>query len=398
MRRYSRHIVITPYRDLVAAARAEIAEVTPDDAWRRIAAGAIVVDVREPTEYVDGVVPGALLIPRGVLESDLSSRVTGPATPLLLLCAAGNRSLLAAKTLHSMGFSDVASVAGGLTQWKADGLPWNAPKGLSLEQHARYHRHVMLPEVGLEGQQQLLAARVLLVGAGGLGSPVALYLAAAGVGTIVVVDDDLVDASNLQRQVAHASDRVGSPKVDSARRTIRGLNPDVTVEARQERLTAANVLDLMKDADVVVDGADNFPTRYLVNDASLHLQVPVVHGSVLRFEGQVSVFRPYESACYRCLYPEPPHPELAPSCAEAGVLGVLPGVIGTIQAVEALKLILGIGDSLAGRLLAYDALEQSFMTLRLARNPLCPACADETQPPLLVDYDASCRPASTHAG
>ncbi len=387
----------TPYRDLVAAARAEVAEVEPTEAWRRAGEGALLVDVREPTEYVDGVVPGALLIPRGVLESDLPTRVSDASTPLLLYCAVGNRSLLAAKTLRDMGFHDVASVAGGMTRWKTAGLPWTAPSGLSLDQQARYHRHLILPEVGLEGQQRLLAAKVLLVGAGGLGSPVALYLAAAGVGTILVVDDDHVDASNLQRQIVHAADRVGSAKVDSARRTIRALNPDVTVDARQERLTSANVLDLMKDVDVVVDGADNFPTRYLVNDASLHARVPVVHGSVLRFEGQISVFTPYSGPCYRCLYPEPPPQELAPSCSEAGVLGVLPGVVGTIQAVEALKVILGIGDSLTGRLLTYDALEQSFMTLRISRNPQCPACGDETRLPALVDYDASCRPAPVPA-
>jgi len=387
----------TPYRDLVAAAQAEVAEVTPGEAWRRAGDGAVLVDVREPTEYADGVVPDAILVPRGVLESTLPVRVPDPATPLLIYCAVGQRSLLAAKTLRDMGYTDVASVTGGLTRWKTDGLPWAAPGGLSLEQRSRYHRHLILPEVGLEGQERLLGARVLLVGAGGLGSPVALYLAAAGVGTVVVVDDDLVDASNLQRQVAHAADRIGMAKVDSMRRTMRAINPDVTVETHQERLTAANVLDLMKDVAVVVDGADNFPTRYLVNDASLHLRVPVVHGSVLRFEGQVAVFSPYQGPCYRCLYPEPPPPELAPSCAEAGVLGVLPGVVGTIQAVETLKLILGIGDVLDGRLLTYDALEQTFMSLKVRRNPECPACGDVTSPPELVDYDVTCLPAArTH--
>jgi molybdopterin/thiamine biosynthesis adenylyltransferase len=266
------------------------------------------------------------------------------------------------------------------------------PRGLTEGQRGRYSRHLILPEVGEAGQERLLASRVLLVGAGGLGSPVALYLAAAGVGTIVVVDDDRVDASNLQRQVLHTTDRVGDRKTDSARAAILALNPDVRVEAHATRLTSGNVMELMDGVDVVVDGADNFPTRYLVNDASLHARLPVVHGSVLRFEGQASVFTPYDGPCYRCLYPQPPPPELAPNCAEAGVLGVLPGVIGTIQAVEALKLILDVGDSLAGRLLTYDALEQSFLTLQVRRDPDCPACSDESRPPQLVDYDQSCRP------
>ena len=381
------------YRDLVAAAKTQIREIDPAEAWRRTTAGAVLVDVREPTEHIDGVPTDSVLVPRGVLESNLTRHVSDPATEILLICEAGNRSALAAKTLGEMGYRNVASVAGGTIRWKTEGLPWGTAVGLSLEQRARYHRHLMLPEVGEAGQEKLLSGKVLLLGAGGLGSPVALYLAAAGVGTIVVVDDDTVDASNLQRQVAHATDRVGMPKVDSARTTIAGLNPDVVVETRQERLRAANVLDLMKDVDVVVDGADNFPTRYLVNDASLHLRIPVVHGSVLRFEGQVSVFTPYEGPCYRCLYPEPPPPEFAPSCAEAGVLGVLPGVIGTIQAVETLKLLLGVGETLSGRLLTYDALEQSFLSLNISRNLDCPACADENRPPALVDYDDACRPA-----
>ncbi len=380
------------YRELVAAAKAEIREIAPVAAWDRVAGGAVLVDIREPTEHADGVPAAAVLIPRGVLESDLPNAVPEADTEILLICAAGNRSALAAKTLAEMGYPNVASVAGGTVRWKTEGLPWGAPRGLSMEQRTRYHRHLMLPEVGPEGQERLLASKVLLLGAGGLGSPVALYLAAAGVGTMVIVDDDAVDASNLQRQVVHSVDRVGVSKVDSARATITALNPDVTVETRRERLKAGNVLDLMKDVDVVVDGADNFPTRYLVNDASLHLRVPVVHGSVLRFEGQVAVFAPYTGPCYRCLYPEPPPAELAPSCAEAGVLGVLPGVIGTIQAVETLKLLLGVGETLAGRLLTYDALDQSFMALNVRRNPSCPACADESQPPPLVDYDDACRP------
>ena len=381
------------YREIVAEAKRTIAEVTPGEAWERSQVGALIVDVREAHETANGVVPGSLTISRGVLESTIPSRVPDGATEILLICEAGNRSALAALSLREMGYHRVASVTGGFTRWKADGLPWEAKTGLTAAQRSRYHRHLMLPEVGAQGQEKLLAGRVLLIGAGGLGSPVAMYLAAAGVGTLVVVDDDTVDATNLQRQIVHADDRVGMPKVDSAAMTLSGLNPDVKVETRRERVTAANVLDLMKDVDVVVDGADNFPTRYLVNDASLHVRVPVVHGSVLRFEGQVSVFAPYTGPCYRCLYPEPPPPELAPSCAEAGVLGVLPGVVGTLQAVEALKVLLGIGESLAGRLLTYDALDQTVATFTVRRSPDCPACADEARPPVLVDYDDTCRPA-----
>ena len=284
-------------------------------------------------------------------------------------------------------------MAGGFDRWKAEGLPWGDPTGLTADQRTRYARHVRLPEVGETGQLKLLGARVLLVGAGGLGSPAALYLAAAGVGTIGIVDDDVVDPSNLQRQVLHSIDRVGMPKVESARETLLALNPDVKVEMHRERLNAANALTIMADYDVVVDGGDNFPTRYLVNDASLHLRVPVVHGSIFRFEGQAAVFTPYEGPCYRCLHPEPPPPELAPSCAEAGVLGVLPGVIGSIQAMETIKVLLGIGDTLSGRLLVYDALEQDFMSVTVKRDPSCPSCSDPDRPPTLVDYDELCRPA-----
>jgi molybdopterin/thiamine biosynthesis adenylyltransferase/rhodanese-related sulfurtransferase len=382
------------YRDVVAAARREVVEITPDEAWRRVESGAVLVDIRETPELVDGVVPGALLVPRGLIESTLPQRIPGPDTELVLFCAGGNRSVLAAKTLTEMGYPRVRSVAGGVTAWRQAGLPWAVPSAdgtdLTSVQQERYRRHLSLPEVGAEGQRRLLDSSVLLVGAGGLGSPVALYLAAAGVGRLVVVDDDVVDRGNLQRQVLHTSERVGMPKVDSARLTVGGLNPDVTVDTHRERLAAGNVLDLLKGVDVVVDGADNFPTRYLVNDAALHTRTPVVHGSVLRFEGQVSVFTPYEGPCYRCLYPLPPPPELAPSCADVGVLGVLPGVIGTIQAVETLKLLLRIGDTLAGRLLVYDALDQTFTTLNVARRPTCSACADPENPPTLVDYDWTC--------
>jgi molybdopterin/thiamine biosynthesis adenylyltransferase len=294
-----------------------------------------------------------------------------------------------------MGYRRVASLAGGFDRWKAEGRPWEVPMGLDAAQRARYSRHLLLPEVGEAGQERLLASKVLVVGAGGLGSPVALYLAAAGVGTLGIVDFDLVDATNLQRQVLHNLDRVGRPKVESAAETIRGLNPDVKVVPHAERLGVDNVLEIMSGYDVVVDGADNFPTRYLMNDASLHLRLPVVHGSIFRFEGQATVFQPYAGPCYRCLFPEPPPPELAPSCAEAGVLGVLPGIIGSIQAVEALKLVLGIGEPLVGRLLTYDSLAQEFHTLRVRRDPACPACADESRVPVLVEYDDACHPAGS---
>ncbi|MFQ5522659.1 MAG: molybdopterin-synthase adenylyltransferase MoeB [Acidimicrobiia bacterium] len=384
------------YQDLVQRARERVTELTPSQVADRLSE-VVVIDVREGDEYDQGAIPGARFLPRGVLERDIAAVVSDPDTPVVLYCAAGSRSALAAAALLEMGYRTVYSLAGGFDRWKAEGLPWGDPTGLTTDQLSRYARHVRLPEVGEEGQLALLGARVLLVGAGGLGSPAALYLAAAGVGTLGVVDDDLVDTSNLQRQVLHNLDRVGMPKVESARETLLSLNPDVKVETHRVRLTAANALAIMDGYDVIVDGGDNFPTRYLVNDASLHLRVPVVHGSIFRFEGQASVFLPYEGPCYRCLHPAPPPPELAPSCAEAGVLGVLPGVVGSIQAMEAIKLLLGIGESLAGRLLVYDALEQDFTTVSVTRDPVCPACSDPTHPPLLVDYDDTCLPAGSTA-
>lgn len=382
---------MTGYRDLVAAARARIDEMSPEELWTRIE-DVIVLDVREGDENSQGAIPGARFLPRGVVERDIESLVPDRKTSLVLYCAAGHRSALAAVTLLEMGYENVSSMTGGFDAWKAAGLPWGDPTGLTADQRARYARHVMLPEVGEEGQLRLLGSRVLIVGAGGLGSPGALYLAAAGVGTIGVVDDDIVDASNLQRQVLHNVDRVGMPKVDSALETLTALNPDVKVETYRERLNASNALRIMSGYDVVVDGGDNFPTRYLVNDASLHLDVPVVHGSIFRFEGQISVFNPWVGPCYRCLHREPPPPELAPSCAEAGVLGVLPGVVGSIQAMEAIKLILEIGTTLQGRLMIYDALEQEFSTFELNRDPECLACGDRDRLPVLVDYDETCRP------
>jgi len=377
------------YRDLVAAAKREVREIEPDDLERRLDE-LTVLDIREADEFEQGAIPGAVLAPRGLLESSVAAHIRTPDQEVVLYCAGGARSALAAKTLQDMGYSNVWSLEGGFVRWKRDGLPWKTPDSLSSDQRARYSRHILLPEVGEAGQVELLESKVLLVGAGGLGSPAAIYLAAAGIGTIGIVDFDVVDVSNLQRQVLHNLDRLGQSKVESARETLTALNPDVKVEPHDVRLSADNVLDILSGYDVIVDGGDNFPTRYLVNDASLHLRKPVVHGSIFRFEGQVSVFDPYEGPCYRCQYPEPPPPELAPSCAEAGVLGVLPGIIGSIQAVEAIKLILGIGETLVGRLLTYDALAQEFIDLRIRRDPECLACRDESMPPRIVEYDATC--------
>jgi molybdopterin/thiamine biosynthesis adenylyltransferase/rhodanese-related sulfurtransferase len=378
------------YRDLLKQAKSQIAEVQPAEAETRLG-DAVFLDVRELDEYEQGTIPGATFIPRGHLESQVESKLTDRSRPVVIFCAAGNRSAFAARTLEELGYTDVMSMAGGFGRWKDEGRPWITPAVLSPEQRTRYHRHVLLPEVGEAGQQKLLESRVLLLGAGGLGSPAALYLAAAGVGTLGIVDMDVVDASNLQRQILHNMERIGERKVDSAKKTLTALNPDIDVVTYDVRFGADNVIDIIKDYDVVVDGTDNFPTRYLLNDASLNVRVPVVHGSIFRFEGQVTVFDPYNGPCYRCLLPEPPPPELAPSCAEAGVLGVLPGIIGSIQALEAIKVLLDLGDPLRGRLLAYDALEQSFRTFKVRRDPRCPACSTEDPLPI-AEYDEHCLP------
>lgn len=378
------------YRDLVDRALRTIDEVEPAEVRARLDE-VILLDVREPDEQESGVIPGAILLPRGLLERDISRHALPGTGTVVVYCESGWRSALAADTLAQLGYESV-SMRGGFDEWKRQGHPWGDPAGLTPDQRRRYSRHVRLPEVGEAGQVKLLSSRVLLIGAGGLGSPAALYLAAAGVGTIGVVDDDIVDQTNLQRQVLHSVDRIGVAKVDSAREAITALNPDVKVETHNLRLDASNVLRVLSGYDVIVDGGDNFPTRYLLNDASLHTRAPVVHGSIFRFEGQVTVFRPWEGPCYRCLHRVPPPPETAPSCAEAGVLGVLPGVIGSIQAMEAIKILLGIGDSLDGRLLVYDALEQDFSALPLSRDPGCPACSDPSSLPQIVDYDATCRP------
>ncbi|MFL6028963.1 MAG: molybdopterin-synthase adenylyltransferase MoeB [Gaiellaceae bacterium] len=373
------------YRELLQQVRAEISEVDAARARELIDSGEqVVVDVREQHEWDEGHIPGAIHVPRGNLESRIERAVPEHDRQVLLYCSQGNRSVFAAKTLEELGYEDVTSLAGGFTDWKRNGYPVQLDAGLDAPRRARYSRHLLIPEVGEEGQLKLLDSKVLLVGAGGLGSPASLYLAAAGVGRIGIVDADVVDESNLQRQIVHSTERLGEAKVDSAKRTIEALNPDVEVVTYQERLTSENVERILADGwDVIVDGADNFPTRYLVNDASIWHGVPVVHGSIYRFEGQVTVFKPGEGPCYRCLFPVPPPPELAPSCAEGGVLGVLPGVIGSLQANEALKLALGIGDTLVGRLLLFDALSGEFNEVKLRRDPDCPVCGEH---PTITDY------------
>jgi molybdopterin/thiamine biosynthesis adenylyltransferase/rhodanese-related sulfurtransferase len=385
------------YQEMVAAAKRDIREFTPAEVEARLGGEFVLVDVREADEFEQGAIPGSRLIPRGLLESNVALQIPDRSTEIILYCAAGARSALAAKSLQEMGYGNVTSMSGGFGQWKSEGRLWAVPVTLTKEQKTRYSRHTLLPEVGEAGQAKLLDSKVLLIGAGGLGSPAALYLAAAGVGTLGIVDFDTVDASNLQRQILHSMDRIGQAKVESARETLQALNPDVKIEPYRVRLSAENVLQIMSGYDLVVDGGDNFPTRYLVNDASLHLRIPVVHGAIFRFEGQASVFKPYDGPCYRCLFPQPPPPELAPSCAEAGVLGVLPGIIGSIEAMEAIKLLLGIGEPLIGKLLTYDALTQEFRQLKLRRNPECPACGDEDMPPAIVEYDMACTPAGSVA-
>ena len=364
------------FRDLLKSAKAEIREIDPAEAEARLN-DATFLDVRELDEFEQGMIPGSVFIPRGHLESQVENKLPDRDAPIVIYCAAGNRSAFAAKTLEELGYTDVVSMAGGFGRWKNEGRDWITPATLDPEQRNRYSRHLLLPEVGEEGQQKLLESKVLLLGAGGLGSPAALYLAAAGVGTLGIVDMDVVDASNLQRQILHNMERIGERKVDSAKKTLTALNPDVDVVTYDVRFGADNILDIIDGYDVVVDGTDNFPTRYLLNDASLLKRIPVVHGSIFRFEGQVTVFDPYNGPCYRCLLPEPPPPELAPSCSEAGVLGVLPGIVGSIQALEAIKLLLDLGEPLRGRLLAYDALEETFRNFKVRRDPKCPACGED---------------------
>lgn len=368
--------------------KAKIKEVSAGDVRER--PPATLIDVRESDEYNDGYIPGATWIPRGRLELRIEDAVPDRNREIVLYCAGGNRSAFAARSLEELGYTNVSSLAGGFGAWKKSGFAIDKPFIFTNDQKARYARHLMLPEIGEKGQQKLLESKVLLLGAGGLGSPAGLYLAAAGVGTIGLVDDDVVDHSNLQRQVLHNTTRVGMPKVDSAKKTIEELNPDIKVNTHPLRLTSDNVLEVLKDYDLIVDGTDNFQTRYLLNDASLILKKPVVSASIYQFEGQLTVFRPWEGPCYRCLYPDPPPPGMAPSCNEAGVLGVLPGVIGVLQATEAVKLILGVGKTLVGRLLQYDALGAKFREFKLPRDPGCVVCSDPQKKIELIDYEAFC--------
>jgi len=385
--------------EFIKQVKREIAEVDPAEVHGLLDEGIALVDVRETDEVAQGKLPGATHVPRGFLESRIEGAVPDRAQRVVLYCASGNRSALAARTMAELGYAHVESMTGGITLWKDRGYAVEVPRSYTPEQRARYSRHFLLPEVGEAGQQKLLDARVLLLGAGGLGSPAALYLAAAGVGTLGIVDDDTVDVSNLQRQVIHTTDRVGVPKVDSAEETIRALNPDVRVVKFPTRFTAANVMEILDKSgpwDVVVDGLDNFPTRYLLNDASVRLRIPVVSASILGFDGQLSVFKPYDGPCYRCLYPVPPPAELAPSCGANGVLGVLPGTMGLLQATEVVKLVIGIGEPLNGRLLLYEALSAAFTELKVRRDPECPICSRapediaDDELGVFPDYEAFC--------
>ena len=384
---------MTSYGDLLAATRQQIREVSTNEAARLVHDGHISLDVREPEEFDQGALVDATHIPRGHLESQIEQRFPDRDTKIMVYCAAGARSAFAAKTLTELGYTQVVSMDGGFAKWKSEGREWSMPETLTRHQRSRYQKHLLLPEVGQEGQQELFGSKVLILGAGGLGSPAAMYLAAAGIGTLGVVDMDVVDESNLQRQVIHNTNRLGQSKVDSAKQTISALNPDIQIKTYDTRLGADNVLDLLAGWHVIVDGADNFPSRYLLNDASVKLGTPVVHGSIFRFEGQVTVFDPVNGPTYRDYVPVPPPPELAPSCAEAGVLGVLPGVIGSLQALETIKLLLQLGASLIGRLLAFDALDMSFREYKIHRDPKNPVTYDNRDRIKIVEYDQYCSPA-----
>ncbi|MEE1564808.1 MAG: molybdopterin-synthase adenylyltransferase MoeB [Acidimicrobiales bacterium] len=380
------------FRELLRAARGRVRETDPAGAEALLAEGHLLLDVREPDEYEQGAIPGSIHIPRGNLESGIENRVVDRDQPIVVMCAGGVRSAFAADTLGQLGYTDVVSMDGGFNRWKDEGRNWSAPRTLAPDQRNRYQRHLSLPEVGEEGQLKLLDAKVLLLGAGGLGSPAALYLTAAGVGTIGIIDMDVVDESNLQRQILHNVDRVGERKVDSAKKTLTALNPDVNVVTYDTRLGADNIMEVLDGYDVVVDGADNFPSRYLLNDASVKLGIPVVHGSIFRFEGQVTVFDPRNGPTYRDMLPEPPPSEFAPSCAEAGVLGVLPGIVGSIQALEAIKLILGLGEGLSGRLVAFDAMDMTFREYRLQKDPNLQVTWENRDLIEITELDGLCMP------
>ncbi|HEV2756813.1 MAG TPA: molybdopterin-synthase adenylyltransferase MoeB [Actinomycetota bacterium] len=383
--------------EFIRQVKSQIDEVDPSEVREVLGNGAVIVDVRETEEVAQGKVPGAIHVPRGYLESRIEGAAPDRSQRVVLYCASGNRSALAAKTLKDdLGYEDVASMTGGITLWKDRGYEVEVPRAFTPDQRQRYSRHFLLPEIGEEGQQKLLDAKVLLLGAGGLGAPTALYLAAAGVGTLGIVDDDVVDVSNLQRQVIHSTSRVGERKVDSAETYIKDLNPDIDVVKYPVRMDASNIMEIVEGYDVVVDGLDNFPTRYLLNDASVRLKVPVVSASILGFDGQLSVFAPYEGPCYRCLYPVPPPAEMAPSCGANGVLGVLPGTMGLLQATEVIKLVVGVGEPLVGRLLLYEALGATFTELKVRRDPDCPICSREPdeisdeEMGVFPDYEAFC--------
>lgn len=388
---------MSSFRELLADAKSKIQEVDTQTAASRIEAGQVVVlDVREPDEYEQGALPNVVHIARGHLEAQVETKIVDKSVDVIVYCAGGVRSAFAAKTLQELGYTNVVSMAGGYGKWKDEGRAWTTPAQLSAEQRNRYQRHLSLPEVGVEGQAKLLASKVLLLGAGGLGSPAAMYLAAAGVGTIGIVDMDVVDASNLQRQILHNLDRVGDRKVDSAKKTLTMLNPDVDVVTYDTRLCAENVIEILSGYDVIVDGADNFPSRYLLNDASVKLGIPVVHGSIFRFEGMVSVFHPVLGPTYRDMVPEPPPAELAPSCSEAGVLGVLPGIVGSIQALEALKILLNLGESLIGKILTIDTTEMTFRTFKLQRDPKNAVTHDNRERIQIRDLEGACAPWLVH--
>lgn len=382
---------MTDVKSILAAIGRQVPEIDAKTAAERKKAGAVLIDVRESTETADGIVPGSKLIPRGFLELRIEDQIPDRDQEIVVMCAGGTRSLFAGRALQELGYTNVHSLAGGFRDWKNSGLGFEVPKTLSSEQLTRYSRHLLIPEVGEEGQQKLLGAKVLMLGAGGLGSPAAYYLAAAGVGTIGIIDSDIVDRSNLHRQILHTDDRVGMSKVESAKIALEALNPDINIIGYDTRLTSENVLEIFEGYDVVVDGGDNFPTRYLVNDACVHLGIVNVTGSVFRFEGQVSVMKPHDGPCYRCLYPEPPPAEFAPSCQEAGVLGVLPGTMGLLQATEVIKVILGIGNPLIGRLLMYDALDEKFRELKIRRDPECKMCGENATFTGFTEYEQFCR-------
>ncbi|MGH2912655.1 MAG: molybdopterin-synthase adenylyltransferase MoeB [Solirubrobacteraceae bacterium] len=383
--------------ELLRQVKSEIDEVDPSEVKELLQEGAVIIDVRETDELSSGLLPGAKHVPRSYLETRIEGIVSDRSAHIILYCASGNRSAYGARTLEQdMGYEHVESMKGGITLWKDRGYDVDVPRTLTPEQRDRYSRHLLIPEIGTEGQQKLLDAKVLLLGAGGLGSPTALYLAAAGVGTLGIVDDDDVDLSNLQRQVIHSTQRIGVPKVDSAEESIHALNPDVNVIKYPVRLDASNIMDIISGYDVIVDGVDNFPTRYLLNDATVRLKIPVVSASILGFDGQLSVFKPYEGPCYRCLFREPPPAELAPSCGANGVLGVLPGTMGLLQATEVVKLILDIGDPAIGRLLLYDALSATLSEVKVHRDPDCPICSrppdeiSDEEMGVFPDYEAFC--------